>query len=157
MAPEQAREIVARFGMEASRLLITQVSRFDPWKDPLAVIDACRIVKAQVPQVQLPPVGSMASDDPEGWHYLDKGIRHAGDDFDVHVLHDFHGLGTGDRGFLDRQRRRRPEVPPRGVWPCRDRSPMEKEACRRRQRRWCSVTSDRRQDRLAGSCVGRSN
>ncbi|MEE8163271.1 MAG: glycosyl transferase family 1, partial [Anaerolineae bacterium] len=61
MAPEQAREIVARFGMEASCPLITQVSRFDPWKDPLAVIDACRIVKAQVPQVQLPPVGSMAS------------------------------------------------------------------------------------------------
>jgi len=90
---ERAREIVARFGIDVSRPLITQVSRFDPWKDPLGVIDSYRIVKAQVPEAQLALVGSMASDDPEGWYYLDKTIRHAGEDDDIHILHNFHGVG----------------------------------------------------------------
>jgi len=98
LAQERAREIVARFGVDVSRSLITQVSRFDPWKDPLGVIDAYRIVKAQVPEVQLALVGSMAADDPEGWYYLDKTIRHAGEDYDIHILHNFHGVGALEVG-----------------------------------------------------------
>ncbi|MEA3338753.1 MAG: glycosyltransferase [Chloroflexota bacterium] len=98
LAEEKARAIVARFGIDVDRPLITQVSRFDPWKDPLGVIDAYRIVKAQVPEVQLALVGSMASDDPEGWYYLDKTIRHAGEDFDIHILHNFHGVGALEVG-----------------------------------------------------------
>jgi trehalose synthase len=93
MVEDEAREIVARFGVDVGRPLITQVSRFDPWKDPLGVIDAYCIVKERMPEVQLALVGSMASDDPEGWYYLDKTIRHAGEDFDVHILHNFHGVG----------------------------------------------------------------
>ena len=93
MALERAREIVAGFGLDVERPIITQVSRFDPWKDPLGVIDAYHIVKAQRPDVQLALVGSMASDDPEGWYYLDKTIRHAGEDFDIHILHNYHGVG----------------------------------------------------------------
>ncbi len=98
MAQDRAQEIVARFGIDVSRPLITQVSRFDPWKDPLGVVDAYRIVKAQVPEVQLALVGSMASDDPEGWYYLDKTIRHAGKDDDIHILHNFHGVGALEVG-----------------------------------------------------------
>jgi len=98
MTQDRAQEIVARFGIDVSRPLITQVSRFDPWKDPLGVIDAYRIVKAQVPEVQLALVGSMASDDPEGWYYLDKTIRHAGEDDDIHILHNFHGVGALEVG-----------------------------------------------------------
>ena len=98
LARDRAREIVARFGVDVERPLITQVSRFDPWKDPLGVIDAYRIVKAQVPEAQLALVGSMAADDPEGWYYLDKTIRHAGEDDDIHVLHNFHGVGALEVG-----------------------------------------------------------
>jgi trehalose synthase len=98
LAEDRAREIVARFGIDTSRLLITQVSRFDPWKDPLGVIDAYRIIKAQVPEVQLALVGSMATDDPEGWYYLDKTSRHAGEDDDIHILHNFHGVGALEVG-----------------------------------------------------------
>jgi trehalose synthase len=93
MAEDKAREIVSSFGVDVNRPLITQVSRFDPWKDPLGVIDAYRIVKERMPEVQLALVGSMASDDPEGWYYVDRTIRHAGEDFDVHILHNFHGVG----------------------------------------------------------------
>jgi len=98
MSEQKAREIVARFGIDVGRPLITQVSRFDPWKDPLGVIDAYRIVKARVPEVQLALVGSMASDDPEGWYYLDKTIRHAGEDLDIYILHNFHGVGPLEVG-----------------------------------------------------------
>jgi trehalose synthase len=93
IAKVEAREIVARFGIDLDRPLVTQVSRFDPWKDPLGVIDSYRIAKKQVPEAQLALVGSMASDDPEGWYYLDKTIRHAGKDLDIYVLHNFHGVG----------------------------------------------------------------
>ena len=54
-----------QFGIDVDRPLMCQVSRFDPWKDPLGVIDAYRIVKAEMPDVQLALVGSMATDDPE--------------------------------------------------------------------------------------------
>ncbi|MFL7791129.1 MAG: glycosyltransferase [Anaerolineae bacterium] len=98
MAEEKALEIVANFGLDVSRPLITQVSRFDPWKDPLGVIDAYHIVKEQVPEAQLALVGSMASDDPEGWYYLDKTSRYASTDFDIHILHNFHGVGALEVG-----------------------------------------------------------
>ncbi|HEC33453.1 MAG TPA: glycosyltransferase [Chloroflexi bacterium] len=98
MALDRAREIVARFGVDVGRPLITQVSRFDPWKDPLGVMDAYRIVKGRAPEVQLALVGSMASDDPEGWCYLDKTIRYAGEDDDIHILHNFHGVGPLEVG-----------------------------------------------------------
>ncbi|HET91659.1 MAG TPA: glycosyltransferase [Chloroflexi bacterium] len=98
MPEADAREVLARFGIAVDRPLITQVSRFDPWKDPLGVIDAYTIVKEQIPEVQLALVGSMASDDPEGWYYLDKTIRHAGEDMDIHILHNFHGVGGREVG-----------------------------------------------------------
>jgi trehalose synthase len=98
IALDKAREVVSGFGLDVERPIITQVSRFDPWKDPLGVIDAYRIVKQNVPEAQLALVGSMAADDPEGWYYLDKTIRHAGEDFDIHVLHNFHGVGGFEVG-----------------------------------------------------------
>jgi trehalose synthase len=97
-APEQARDLVARFGVDPDRPLVTQVSRFDPWKDPLGVIDAYRLAARQVPGLQLALVGSMASDDPEGWVYLDRTLRHAGEDPDLFVLHNFHGVGAVEVG-----------------------------------------------------------
>src|SRR6266545_3744630 len=45
LSPEDATYIVDQFGIDVRRPLLTQVSRFDPWKDPLGVIDAYRVVK----------------------------------------------------------------------------------------------------------------
>ena len=95
---DEAREVVSGFGIDLSRPLVTQVSRFDPWKDPIGVIDAYHLVKAEIPEVQLALVGSMASDDPEGWYFLDKTSRHAGEDDDIYILHNFHGVGGYEVG-----------------------------------------------------------
>jgi trehalose synthase len=93
-SPEESKEIVRSYGLDLDRPLLTQVSRYDPWKDPLGVIDAYRLIKREVPSVQLALLGSMASDDPEGWTYYDRTVRHAGEDFDIHILHNFHGVGN---------------------------------------------------------------
>ncbi|MGD8698172.1 MAG: glycosyltransferase [Gemmatimonadales bacterium] len=82
-----ARQILAsRFDIDVSRPIVTQVSRFDPWKDPLGVIDAYRAVKREVPAVQLALVGNLADDDPEGIEYHQRTLQYAGDDPDIHVL-----------------------------------------------------------------------
>jgi trehalose synthase len=96
--PGKACDMVETFGLDIKRPIITQVSRFDPWKDPLGVIDAYRMVKEEIPEVQLALVGSMASDDPEGWYFLDKTIRHAGEDEDITILHNYHGVGPIEVG-----------------------------------------------------------
>ena len=92
MPIEEARMIVGRYGVDLKRPLMLQVSRFDPWKDPLGVIDAYRKVKAQKPEVQLVLAGSMATDDPEGMVYYAKTLRRAGEDFDIHILSNLDGV-----------------------------------------------------------------
>jgi trehalose synthase len=86
-------EIAASLGIDPRRPLLTQVSRFDPWKDPLGVIDAYRLVRHEVPDVQLAMIGSLAHDDPEGMRYLELTNEHAGDDPDVHLLTNLTGVG----------------------------------------------------------------
>ncbi|MGA9875878.1 MAG: glycosyltransferase [Solirubrobacteraceae bacterium] len=94
LSPEDASYVCEQFGIDVDRPLICQVSRFDPWKDPLGVIDAYRIVKEQLSDVQLALVGSMASDDPEGWDFFNATIAHAGGDPDVHILNNFNNVGA---------------------------------------------------------------
>jgi trehalose synthase len=91
---EDATFVCSQFGIDTSRPVICQVSRFDPWKDPLGVIDAYRIVKAERPDVQLALVGSMASDDPEGWDFYNSTLAHANGDPDIHILNNFNNVGA---------------------------------------------------------------
>jgi trehalose synthase len=94
LSPEDASFVCGQFGIDVDRPLMCQVSRFDPWKDPLGVIDAYRAVKQQLPEVQLALVGSMASDDPEGWDYFNATIAHADGDSDIHILNNFNNVGA---------------------------------------------------------------
>ena len=63
---EAVQAIVAHYGVDPSRPLVVQVARFDPWKDPIGVIDAFRLARAEIPGLQLALVGSLA-DRPERW------------------------------------------------------------------------------------------
>ncbi|MGH2696409.1 MAG: glycosyltransferase [Actinomycetota bacterium] len=91
--PEAVREILEAYNIDPKRPLVTQVSRFDPWKDPVGVIDAFRQAEEEVPEAQLILVGSMAEDDPEAWHFLELAQEHRGDDPDVHILTNFQDVG----------------------------------------------------------------
>src|SRR5438105_2656915 len=93
LSPEDAAYVVDQFGIDVERPLLTQISRFDPWKDPLGVIDAYREVKERFPAVQLALVGSMAHDDPEGWEYYDQTVNYAGGDPDIYILSNLNNIG----------------------------------------------------------------
>jgi len=91
---DKAHKIISRFGIDGNRPLITQVSRFDPWKDPLGVIDVYKLVKKEYPAIQLALVGSMATDDPEGWDFLYRTLRRAGEDYDIEIITNFNGVSN---------------------------------------------------------------
>jgi trehalose synthase len=92
MAVSSAREIVRRWKVDVDRPILLQVSRFDPWKDPLGVIDAYRLTKKEVPGVQLVMIGSLADDDPEGQEYLNRTRAHARGDPDVFLFTNLDGV-----------------------------------------------------------------
>jgi trehalose synthase len=94
LSREDAAYIVDQFGIDVDRPLLTQVSRFDPWKDPLGVIDAYREVKKVFPEVQLALVGSMAHDDPEGWEYYNQTVGYADGDPDIYILSNLNNVGS---------------------------------------------------------------
>ena len=94
LSADDSRYIVNQFGVDAERPFMVQVSRFDPWKDPLGVIDAYRMVKEQVPEVQLVLIGSMAHDDPEGWDYWYKTVNYADGDRDIFLFSNLTNVGA---------------------------------------------------------------
>jgi len=73
------------FGVDRSRPILTQISRFDRLKDPVGVIEAYKLVKKYV-DCQLVLAGGGASDDPEGAAVLQEVKEAAGDDPDVIIL-----------------------------------------------------------------------
>jgi len=74
------------FGLDQSRPLIVQISRYDRFKDPVGVILAYQLAKRFVPGLQLVLAGGGATDDPEGAVVLEEVKAAAGNDPDIHVL-----------------------------------------------------------------------
>ncbi len=87
------QEIQSWRGIDPHRQLVTQVSRFDPWKDPLGVIEVYRLVREEMPGLQLALLSSMASDDPEVWDMYSEIVGEVRGDDDIHVLTNLIGVG----------------------------------------------------------------
>ena len=94
LSPEDAAFVCDQFGVDVDRPLMCQVSRFDPWKDPLGVIDCYRQLKEEMPELQLALVGSMATDDPEGWDFFQMTHEHAEGDEDIKILNNLNNVGA---------------------------------------------------------------
>ncbi len=94
LSPDDASFVCNQFGIDVDRPMICQVSRFDPWKDPIGVIDAYRQVTEKHPDVQLALVGSMATDDPEGWDFFQRTFEYAADDPDIKILNNLNNVGA---------------------------------------------------------------
>jgi trehalose synthase len=94
LSPEDAAFVCDQFGIDVDRPLMCQVSRFDPWKDPIGVIDAYRKVNEEMPEAQLALVGSMATDDPEGWEFFNSTMAYADGDPDIHILNNLNNVGA---------------------------------------------------------------
>jgi trehalose synthase len=94
LSESQILDVLKKYGINPEKPIITQVGRFDPWKDPIGAIDLYRIVKKTIPDIQLLLIAGMARDDPEGWLFFEKTARHAGLDEDIHFLTDLKGVGN---------------------------------------------------------------
>ncbi|MET0628932.1 MAG: glycosyltransferase [Acidimicrobiia bacterium] len=88
------QELTRQYGIDVHRPIVCQVSRFDPWKDPVGVIDAFRIVRERVPDAQLVLAGSMATDDPEGFRVWEETEAARAGDRDIFLLSNLHQVGS---------------------------------------------------------------
>lgn len=102
LSQELCRRAIADSGVDPTKPLLVQVSRFDPWKDPLGVIEAYRLVKKEVPDVQLALIGAMAGDDPEGWELLDRVEEEAAGDSGMFVFTNLAGVGSMEVNVFQR-------------------------------------------------------
>ena len=97
MPARKAAGIVGDLGIDVCRPLVTQVSRFDVWKDPWGVIDAYWLARQSHPGLQLALLGlSQANDDPEGAQVVASVREYAGDDCNIHLFFSPDGLPAGN-------------------------------------------------------------
>jgi trehalose synthase len=94
LAEPFVKELCKGYGVRADEPLLVQVSRFDPWKDPIGVIEAFRLVRKEVPEAQLVLAGSMATDDPEGFHYWELTNEARAGDPQIHLLSNIQQVGA---------------------------------------------------------------
>ena len=85
LSEKEVSEHLEKLGIPRDIPIMTQVSRFDRFKDPLGVIQSYRLIKNYAP-VQLVLAGGGASDDPEGEEVLREVKEYAGGDPGIHVL-----------------------------------------------------------------------
>ncbi len=89
LTPTRGLRMLAECGIDTTRPLITQVSRFGNWKNPWQVIDVYRLVKQKLPSVQVALVGAMeAADDINAMEILEEIQAKAGADPDIYLLYD---------------------------------------------------------------------
>ncbi len=79
------QQVCDDFGIDRSRPIVTQVSRFDRLKDPVGVVQAYKMAKRYV-DCQLVLAGGGATDDPEGNVVLQEVTEAAQGDPDIIIL-----------------------------------------------------------------------
>src|SRR5438093_8258987 len=60
----------------------------------MCLIDAFRLVREEMSDVQLALVGSMATDDPEGWEFFNDTVEYAQGDPDIKILNNLNNVGA---------------------------------------------------------------
>ena len=74
-----------RHGIAKNKPIISQISRFDKWKDPEGVIKVFETVKKEI-DCQLVLLGNIVMDDPEGAEVYNKIMKKYGHDKDIKIL-----------------------------------------------------------------------
>ena len=99
-----AGRIVAGYGLDPARPLVVQIARFDSSKDPLVVVAAWRLARAQVPGLQLALLASMADPDPDAWAIYERVRRaSAGVERDCRLLTNLAGIGSLEVNAFQRE------------------------------------------------------
>ena len=79
-------DTLKKFDINPKRPIVTQISRFDYWKNPLGVIECYKLIKRKIPETQLVLIGNMADDDPEGGEWYEKILKKAEEAESIHIL-----------------------------------------------------------------------
>lgn len=87
MKKSEAERILGLFNINTSQPIVAQVSRFDPWKDPLGALRAYYLAKNKIPDLQLILAGLFqAYDDPQAVEMFAKVKKQAEGDPDVFLF-----------------------------------------------------------------------
>jgi trehalose synthase len=65
LSDQEIDERLAHYKIPTDLPLVAQISRFDPWKDPVGVVKAFNLARKEV-EARLVLLGNFATDDPEG-------------------------------------------------------------------------------------------
>lgn len=77
--------VLSKYGLDKTKPIIAQISRFDYLKDPVGVIQAFEMVRKSM-DCQLVLAGGTAADDPESEKVLDEVRERAYGNHDIHIL-----------------------------------------------------------------------
>lgn len=66
LSDDESTAVLTRIGVDVSRPFITQISRYDIFKDPIGVLEVVSRVQKTMPDLQCVMLGNYADDDPEG-------------------------------------------------------------------------------------------
>lgn len=85
LTEKEIESVLETYEITREKPIITQIGRFDRFKDPLGVIDAYKIVKKSI-DCQLILAGGTATDDPEGIEVFQEVQRKAEGEEDIHLI-----------------------------------------------------------------------
>jgi trehalose synthase len=77
--------VLEKYEIPRDKPIVTQISRYDPWKDPVGVIQAFKMARRHA-DCRLLMVGDKAADDPEAEEILAQVNEAAGDDPDIKII-----------------------------------------------------------------------
>ena len=76
LSEKDISKYLKKFKVPTDKPLLTQISRFDKWKDPIGVIEVFKLVRKEI-DCRLVLCGSMAADDPEGIRIHERVVQRA--------------------------------------------------------------------------------
>lgn len=81
-----ANRLISNLGIDTARPFITQISRYDIFKDPIGALEVMRRTQAMMPGMQCVLLGNYADDDPEGDDVYKQVVNASKNMPDTHIL-----------------------------------------------------------------------
>jgi len=85
ISKDTIQRYLRKSGIEIDKPIISQISRFDKWKDPEGMVKIFHHIKEKI-DCQLILVGSMATDDPEGQEVFENLEKTVENEKDIHLI-----------------------------------------------------------------------
>jgi trehalose synthase len=75
LSEDEIKDRLDHYGIPDDLPIVTQISRYDRWKDPEGVIEAFKIASKEAPATLI-LLGNVATDDPEGQEVFESVLKH---------------------------------------------------------------------------------